>query len=68
MKANLSALLPPVLREQLLRKKEAAAQLACSARSVDRLVSEGKLVRVYVLGGVRFRQSQVNAICEGGAI
>jgi len=52
--------------ENLLRKKEVAKMLACSSRSVDRLASIGHLTRIYVLGGVRFRLSQVLAIMEGG--
>ena len=53
--------------ERLLRKKEVASLLACSARSIDRLATLGRLNRVKVLGGIRFRLSQVNAIMEGGA-
>lgn len=52
--------------EKLLRKKEVATLLACSARTIDRLVSLGRLTRVKVLGGVRFRLSQVRQIMEGG--
>jgi excisionase family DNA binding protein len=59
----------PVLSvaEKLLRKKEVASLLACSARSIDRLASSGRLDRVKVLGAVRFRLSQVQAIIGGGA-
>ena len=39
--------------EKLLRKKEAASLLACSARTIDRLVNLGRLTKVMVLGGVR---------------
>jgi excisionase family DNA binding protein len=53
--------------EKLLRKKDVAELLACSVRSVDRLVSSRRLERVKVLGAVRFRQSQVQAIVGGGA-
>jgi predicted DNA-binding transcriptional regulator AlpA len=53
--------------EKLLRKKDVAEVLACSVRSVDRLVSSRRLERVKVLGAVRFRLSQVQAIIEGGA-
>ena len=53
--------------EKLLRKKEVASLLACSARSIDRLASSGRLDRVKVLGAVRFRLSQVQAIIVGGA-
>jgi predicted DNA-binding transcriptional regulator AlpA len=54
--------------EKLLRKKEVAALLACSTRTIDRLVCLGRLSRVYVIGGVRFRLSQVLAIIEGEAL
>jgi excisionase family DNA binding protein len=48
-----------IVKEKLLRKKEVAALLACSERTVDRLVAVGRLARVKVLGGVRFRLSEV---------
>jgi excisionase family DNA binding protein len=54
--------------EKLLRKKEAASLLACSARTIDRLVNLGRLTKVMVLGGVRFRLSQVRQIMQGGNI
>jgi predicted DNA-binding transcriptional regulator AlpA len=53
--------------ERLLRKKEVGWLLACSARHIDRLASSGQLERVKVLGAVRFRWSQVQAIMGGGA-
>ena len=53
--------------DRLLRKAEAAAFLACSARTIDRLVCLGRLTRVKVLGGVRFRMSEVFGIFAGGA-
>jgi len=52
--------------ENLLRKKDVAKMLACSARTVDRLVNAGKLSRVKILGGIRFRLSQVQALMNGG--
>jgi len=52
--------------EALLRKKQVAEKLACSLRTVDRLVSAGKLTRVKILGGIRFRLSQVVALMNGG--
>jgi excisionase family DNA binding protein len=57
----------PVADDRLLRKREAAVALACSPRTIDRLVSLGRLTRVKVLGGVRFRLSQVQALMSGGA-
>jgi excisionase family DNA binding protein len=49
-----------------LRKKEVAGMLACSLRTVDRLVNSGKLKRVKILGGIRFRLSQVVTLMNGG--
>lgn len=53
--------------DKLLRKREAAEKLACSLRSVDRLVNAGYLTRVRILGGIRFRLSQVQVLMNGGA-
>ena len=58
----------PKKTEQLLRKRQVAELLACSQRTVDRLVSNGKLARVKVLAGVRFRHSEVQAIMNGSAL
>ena len=52
--------------ERLLRKVQVAEMLACSLRTVDRLAAVGRLTRVKILGGVRFRLSQVQAIMNGG--
>jgi len=52
--------------ESLLRKKETAARLACSLRTVDRLANEGRLKRVHIRGGVRFRWSEVQMLMNGG--
>jgi excisionase family DNA binding protein len=54
--------------DKLLRKKEAASLLACSARTIDRLVNLGRLTRIKVMGGVRFRLSQVRQIMQGGNV
>jgi len=54
--------------EKLLRKKQVAELLACSLRTVDRLVAMGRLTRVKILGGIRFRMSEVNAIMNGGGL
>ncbi len=51
--------------DRLLRKKDAAAILACSERTIDREASSGRLTRVKVRGGVRFRESEVRAIING---
>lgn len=52
--------------DRLLRKREAAERLACSPRTVDRLVNAGSLTRVKILGGIRFRSSQVQSLMNGG--
>jgi excisionase family DNA binding protein len=52
--------------DNLLRKKQVAEKLACSLRTVDRLVNAGKLTRVKILGGIRFRLSQVQMLMNGG--
>lgn len=54
--------------EKLLRKKQVAELLACSQRTVDRLVSLGRLTRVKILGGIRFRFSEVQIIMNGGQL
>lgn len=52
--------------ERLLRKRQVAEILACSQRTVDRLVSTGKLTPVKILGAIRFRVSQVAILMNGG--
>ena len=46
-------------QDKLLRKVEVGNRLALSVRSVDRLVSAGKLQKVRVLGVIRFKESDV---------
>jgi excisionase family DNA binding protein len=50
--------------EKLLRKRQVAEKLACSLRTVDRLADSGRLTRVKC-AGVRFRESEVQAIITG---
>ena len=52
--------------DKLLRKRDVAEKLACSLRTIDRLVNIGKLTRVRILGGIRFRLSQVLTLMNGG--
>jgi excisionase family DNA binding protein len=52
--------------EKLLKKKQVAEMLSCSLRTVDRLVNAGRLTRVKILGGIRFRWSQVQMLMNGG--
>jgi excisionase family DNA binding protein len=53
-------------QSQLLRKKDVANMLACSLRTVDREASGGRLPRVKVRGGVRFRRCDVERMINGG--
>lgn len=55
-----------IAKDKLLRKKEVAQLLACSERTVERLVAVGRLAQVKVLGSVRFRLSDVQSLIEGG--
>ena len=57
-----------IIDDRLLRKKEAAAMLACSERTVEREVSSGRLTRIKVRGGVRFRFSEITAMITGVAV
>lgn len=54
------------MADKLLRKRDVAEKLACSLRTVDRLVNAGRLTRVRILGGIRFRWSQVLSLMKGG--
>jgi excisionase family DNA binding protein len=54
--------------ETLLRKGQVAEMLACSVRTVDRLVAAGRLLPVRILGAVRFRLSEVQAIINGSGL
>lgn len=51
--------------EKLVKKKQVAEMLACSLRTVDRLVNSGRLTRVKIMGGIRFRLSQVQNLMNG---
>jgi excisionase family DNA binding protein len=52
----------------LIGKKQVARILACSVRTVERLVALGALEKVMVLGAVRFRVKDVQKIVEEGTI
>jgi len=53
-------------QDKLLRKVDVVNRLSLSLRSVDRLVASDKLEKVYVMGAVRFRESDVQALIEKG--
>ena len=54
------------VQDKLLRKSDVVNRLSLSPRSVDRLVASGKLEKVYVMGAVRFRESDVQTLIEKG--
>ena len=49
-----------------MRKSEVAEKLACSLRTVEREAASGRLPRVKIRGGVRFRETDVARIINGG--
>ena len=51
--------------DRLLRKKEAAARLASSERTIDRMANSGSLTRIKIRGAVRFRESEIKSIIKG---
>ena len=53
-------------QDKLLRKSDVVDRLSLSPRSVDRLVASGRLEKVYVMGAVRFRESDVQTLIEKG--
>jgi excisionase family DNA binding protein len=52
----------------LISKREVARLLACSVRTVERLVAVGALEKVMVLGAVRFRIYDVQKIVKEGTV
>jgi excisionase family DNA binding protein len=52
--------------DRLVKKKEVASRLDCSARMVERLVASGKLTSVKIRGAVRFRLSDIEQIIARG--
>lgn len=55
-------------QDKLLRKREVAERLACSLRTVEREANAGHLTRVKIRGGVRFRESEVQRMINGGKL
>jgi excisionase family DNA binding protein len=62
----MSAEMNAMIEDKLLKKRQVAEVLSCSLRTVDRLVKAGRLTRVKILGGIRFRWSQVQMLMNGG--
>jgi|GEM_PF-6789512 len=55
-----------ILEERLLTKKHAAEKLSISTRTLDRMVANGGIQKIFVGGSVRFRLSYISAIQNGG--
>ncbi len=51
-----------VTSDRLIKKPEVAKRLACSFRTIEREVNEGRLTRIKIRGAVRFRESEVEKI------
>ena len=52
--------------EKLLKKKDVAEMLACSVRTIDRLVVSDGLTRVKVLGATRYKLEEVETLIRKG--
>ena len=52
--------------QRLITKKMAAQRLSISTRTVDRMVAEGLLEKVFLRGSVRFREYDIDQIIEHG--
>lgn len=52
--------------EFLLKKRAVGLRLSVCDKTVERLVSEGKLTKIKVRGAVRFRMSEVQNLMNGG--
>ena len=53
------------MKTKLLTKKDVAAALSMSTRSVDRLVASGALKPIRILRSVRFNPADVFRIIQG---
>jgi excisionase family DNA binding protein len=54
----------PVVRRLLITKAEAAEQLGISVRTVERLISAGRLPLVHVEGAARLRVADLEAYVD----
>ena len=52
--------------QRLITKQMAAQRLSISTRTVDRMVTEGLLEKVFLRGSVRFREYDIDQIIEHG--
>ena len=52
--------------QRLITKQMTAQRLSISTRTVDRMVADGLLEKVYLRGSVRFREYDIVQIIEHG--
>ena len=57
---------PPIQDDRLLTKKEAAATLSISTRTLDRMIAAGKIDKVFVGASPRFRKSEIDQVIARG--
>lgn len=63
----MEATVPSVLFEdKLITKKKVAKRLSVSTRTIDRMVAEGRLEKVFVGAAPRFRDSDIDRIVAEG--
>ena len=61
------AQIPPTNSDRLLTKKAAAKRLSISIRTLDRLIKEGLLEKIFVGASPRIRESDIQEIILRGA-
>lgn len=66
MNAPVSPSTPPTRTDALLTKKMAAQRLSVSVRTLDRLIAQGLLEKVFVGPSPRLRQSDIDGIIANG--
>jgi excisionase family DNA binding protein len=57
-----------MIEDKLLKKRQVAEVLSCSTRTIEREAKDGRLTRVKIRGGVRFRLSEVQTIISRGGL
>ncbi len=70
MKTEISAFpaIQPILQkdDKLITKKMASERLSVSTRTIDRMISDGLLEKVFVGSSPRLRKSAIDGIVENG--
>ncbi len=56
----------PTADDKLLTKKQAAKRLAISIRTLDRMVAQRILTKVFIGKSPRFRKSDIDAVVANG--